>query len=268
MSLAGDAWRQADPARYEVLERAAEYGADYVFFREVGGQAPVAMALVYVDDARTDDAFAELHRRLWNWGLVPLVYRKRGARVDLLRCAHAPDFLAKDGRLRYHAFATLDLLTAIDRATELAPWWDDDLLHRGSLWDDPRVCEQLCSADKSAHQGLIRAIRRLDADLHDQRNLTYPAPASRHRLHQPTPITPKRSRPGRCAQRPATRQPEQGLDFGRIRATLNSSTTCLTLIDRLRGPRTVPRGWAGGSGPAVDGPASDSNSGLVRVRTS
>ena len=171
VSLAGDAWRQAEPARYEVLERAAGYGADYVFFREVDGRAPVATALVYVDDTRTDEAFAELHRRLWNWGAVPLVYRKRGARVDLLRCAHAPDFLAKDGRLRYHAFATLDLLTAIDRAVEVAPWWDDDLLHRGSLWDDPGVCEQLCSADKSAHQSLIQAIRRLDEDLHDQRDL-------------------------------------------------------------------------------------------------
>jgi len=181
VSLTGDAWRRAEPGRYEVLERAAEYGADYVFFREVDGRAPVATALVYVDDARTDEVFAELHRRLWNWGAVPLVYRKRGARVDLLRCAHAPDFLARDGRLRYHAFSTLDLLTAIERATELAPWWDDEMLHRGSLWDDPAVCEQLCSADKSAHQSLIQAIRRLDEDLHGQRNLL-PQPVRRHLL--------------------------------------------------------------------------------------
>lgn len=181
VSLAGTAWRQAEPGRFEVLERAVEYGADHVFFREIDGRAPLAMALVYVDDARTDEAFAELHRRLWNWGAVPLVYRKRGARVDLLRCAHAPDFLARDGRLRYHAFATLDLLTAIDRATDLAPWWDDELLHRGSLWDDPGVCEQLCSADKSAHQSLIQAIRRLDEDLHDKRNLL-PQPLRRRLL--------------------------------------------------------------------------------------
>jgi hypothetical protein len=174
VSLAGEAWRAAEPGRYEVLERAVEYGADHVFFREVDGRSPVATALVYIDDTRTDEEFAELHRRLWNWGAVPLVYRKRGGRVDLLRCAHAPDFLGRDGRLRYRAFATLNLLVSIDHATELEPWWNDDLLHRGSLWDDPSVCEQLCSADKSAHQSLIQAIRRLDEDLHGQHLLPQP----------------------------------------------------------------------------------------------
>ena len=168
--LAGDRWRQAGPGQYEVLERACQYGADFVFFRELDGRPPAAQALVYVDDMLTDAAFAELHRRLWNWGAVPLVYRKRGARVDLLRCAHAPDFLARDGRVRYQAFATLDLLTRIDGAAELASWWDGEQLHDGSLWDDPDVCRQLCS-DKAAHQSLIQAIKRLDEDLHEQRNL-------------------------------------------------------------------------------------------------
>ena len=171
VSLAGERWRQAGAGQFEVLERAAQYGADFVFFRELDGRPPVAQALVYVDDALGDAAFAELHRRLWNWGVVPLVFRKRGARVDLLRCAHAPDFLAKDGRLRYHAFATLDLLTRVDGAAEVASWWDHEQLHDGSLWDDPNVCEQLCSADKAAHQSLIQAIKRLDKDLGDQRDL-------------------------------------------------------------------------------------------------
>ncbi|MCY0985779.1 N-6 DNA methylase [Nannocystis sp. ILAH1] len=181
VSLAGDAWRQAGPGQYEVLERARHYGADFVFFRELSGRPPVAQALVYVEDRLTDEAFAELHRRLWNWGAVPLVYRKRGARVDLLRCAHAPDFLGKDGRLRYHAFSTLDLLTSIDSATDVAAWWDSELLYEGSLWDDPTVCEQLCSADKSAHQSLIQAIKQLDEDLHEQRNLL-PQPLRRRLL--------------------------------------------------------------------------------------
>ncbi|MBK9757994.1 MAG: N-6 DNA methylase [Nannocystis sp.] len=181
VALKGDEWRQARPGQYEVLERAAQYGADFVYFRELDGRPPVAQALVYVDDALTDEAFAALHRRLWNWGAVPLVYRKRGARVDLLRCAHAPDFLARDGRLHYHAFATLDLLTRIDSAAERAAWWDGEQLRSGSLWDAPDVCAQLCSADKSAHPSLIHAIKQLDEDLHDQRNLM-PEPLRRRLL--------------------------------------------------------------------------------------
>lgn len=171
IALAGDAWRGAAPGEFEVLERARSYGADFVFFRQpVGGRRPVAEALVYVDDVLTDDEFAERHRRLWNWGAVPLVYRKRAGRVDLLRCAHAPDF-ARDGVLRYRAFDTLDLLTDIDRATDVAPWWDSEFLRSGSLWDDPQVCAQLFSADESAHRGLILAIEKLDLDLQKRRNL-------------------------------------------------------------------------------------------------
>jgi hypothetical protein len=87
------------PEQIAVLERAAAYGADYVFFRAATEAQPAAAeALIFIDDPLSDDAFAELHRRLWSWGGVPLILRKRRARVDLLRCAHRPDFIGEDGR--------------------------------------------------------------------------------------------------------------------------------------------------------------------------
>lgn len=165
------AWRGGDPAQVTVLEKAGQYGADYVFFRETAaGQAPIAEALVYVDDGLGDDAFAEVHRRLWSWGGVPLVYRKSRGRVDLLRCAHTPDFVGKDGRTRYHAFASLDLLTTVDEAVP-APWWDETLLRSGALWDEPKVCSSLLSAGRSSARTLVKAIADLDTDLESRRVL-------------------------------------------------------------------------------------------------
>jgi hypothetical protein len=118
----------------------------------------------------SDDAFAELHRRLWSWGGVPLILRKRRARVDLLRCAHRPDFIGEDGRPRYHAFDTLDLLTTLDLATA-APWWDPEQLYSGALWDDPERCAALLSADRGAARQLVQAIAELDAALDQSRLL-------------------------------------------------------------------------------------------------
>jgi hypothetical protein len=171
IAVRGEAWRAGDPEQVTVLEKAAQYGADYVFFRAAAAtQAPVAEALVFVDDGLDDDAFAEKHRRLWSWGGVPLVYRKTRGRVDLLRCAHTPDFIGEDGRTRYHAFDRLDLLTIIDAAVP-APWWDATLLRSGALWDEPKVCGRLLSAGRSSARTLVKAIADLDTDLESRRVL-------------------------------------------------------------------------------------------------
>ena len=81
------------------MEKAAAYGARAVFF-ESGrhGRTPVAQAFIFDSaDGLDDAAFAALHKRLWSWGGVPLVYRTSPGCVQLFRCAHAPDFLGSDG---------------------------------------------------------------------------------------------------------------------------------------------------------------------------
>ena len=172
VAVTGGVGSDADPAQALVLEKAAQYGADYVLFRAASATQPgAAEVLVYVDDDLDDEQFAALHRRLWSWGTVPLVYRKRRARVDLLRCAHGPDFAGADGRVVYRAFHTLDLLTDLERQIDVAPWWDATLLRSGSLWDDPGVCEALLSGDKAAQRGLVQAIEDRDRELAGERVL-------------------------------------------------------------------------------------------------
>jgi hypothetical protein len=154
-----------------VLEKAEAYGADFVLFRPGTPEHPVVPeALVFVDDGLSDEEFAKLHRRLWNWGGVPLVFRKLAGRVDLLRCAHGPDFAAADGRLRYRAYDTLSLLATLDEATP-APWWDLTNLQAGSLWDDPKVCNALLSSKQAAQAGLMQAIAGRYKDLTAKRVL-------------------------------------------------------------------------------------------------
>ena len=150
------------PEEVAMMEKAEEYGATAVFF-EAGrdGRPPVAQAFIYVSDGPVrDKGFADLHRRLWSWGGVPLVYRVTSGLVQLFRCAHKPEFESR-GTIAFRPFKTLDLATKIAND----PWWDAERLRNGTLWDDPKVCKSLLSGTHAAQKTLIKEVKLLHEDL-------------------------------------------------------------------------------------------------------
>ena len=152
------------PEEVAMMEKAAAYGAHSVFF-EAGrnDRPPVAQAFVFVANGPSDDlVFAELHKRLWSWGGVPLIYRKTPALVQLFRCAHKPDFLNAKGEIVCNPVKTLKIASAIS-GDEV--WWDASRLRNGTIWDDTDVCKAMLSASKAAHKRLIDAVRLLNEDL-------------------------------------------------------------------------------------------------------
>ncbi len=150
-----------------MMEKASAYGAHAVFF-EAGrnGRPPKAQAFIFCSDGPADDTgFAELHKRLWSWGGVPLIYRKTAGLIQLFRCAHKPDFLSATGDIVCNPIRTLQTAGSI-AATD--SWWDATRLRNGTLWDDPEVCKTMLSGSKAAHKQLIKAVRRLNADLNSE----------------------------------------------------------------------------------------------------
>ena len=151
------------PEEVAVMEKAASYDAHSVFFRAaVGGRPPQPEAFIYVADQPDDSAFAALHRRLWSWGGVPLIYRKTPGLIQLFRCGHKPDFVSDSGEIVCSPAKTLELATRISAD----PWWDASRLRNGSLWDDPEVCRELLSRHRSANRSLISAVETLSEELH------------------------------------------------------------------------------------------------------
>ena len=150
-----------DPEEVAIIEKAERYGADAVFFEASrDGKPQVAQAFVYRKDGPAKDPdFAELHQRLWSWGGVPLVYRVTKGMVQLFRCSHRADF-EKNGEVIFKPFKTLKVAAQI--ASD--PWWNAEQLRNGTLWDDPKVCQQLLSSRLSAQKALIQAVK----DLHDE----------------------------------------------------------------------------------------------------
>lgn len=154
------------PEEVAVMEKARDYGARAAFF-EAGrhGRAPVAQAFVFDANVATDDEeFAELHKRLWSWGGVPLVYRAAPGRIQLFRCAHKPDFLGPDN------VPVCNPIRSLSVAAEIAAqdvWWNAARIRNGTIWDDPIACDLMLSAQKSAHRMLVEQVRALAKQLAD-----------------------------------------------------------------------------------------------------
>jgi hypothetical protein len=152
------------PEEVVVMEKARDYGARAVFF-EAGrhGRTPVAQALVFdASTAMDDEEFAKLHKRLWSWGGVPLVYRAAPGRIQLFRCAHEPDFLGPDNVPICRPIRSLSV------AAEIAAqdvWWNAARIRNGTIWDDPIACDLMLSAQKSAHRTLVEEVRALAKQL-------------------------------------------------------------------------------------------------------
>jgi N-6 DNA Methylase len=154
------------PEEVAVMEKAKVYGAHAVFFEASrNDRASVAQAFVFLSDGPADDpSFGELHRRLWSWGGVPLLYRRTPGLIQLFRCAHKPDFVSATGETVCRPYKTLQIAAAISDD----PWWDASRLRNGTLWDDPDVCKAMLSAGKAAHKRLIEAVKELNADLNNE----------------------------------------------------------------------------------------------------
>lgn len=155
------------PEEVLMMEKAAQYNAYAVFF-EAGRNnlPPTAQAFVFISDGPADDkTFAELHKRLWSWGGVPLIYRKTRGLIQLFRNVHKPDFVSPTGEIVCRPYKTLKTAAAISLEDT---WWDATRLRNGTLWDDPAVCKMMLSPSKAAHKQLIDAVKDLHQKLNDE----------------------------------------------------------------------------------------------------
>ena len=157
------------PEEVFVMEKAREYLADAVFFEaQQQGQHSIAQAFIYGSGTlQDDDAFARQHRKLWSWGGVPLVYRRKAGLLQLFRCAHKADFVSATGRLQCNPIRQLKIATDIDSD----PWWDEYRLRTGTLWNDPNTCELLLSGRRAAHKSLFDSFRALCNQLDEEKVL-------------------------------------------------------------------------------------------------
>jgi len=127
----------AEPHIRFALEQAARYHADAVFFRTFpsgDNRSPLPQVYIYYDTSLSLDnaRYAAIHRRLWNAGIVPLVFILTAGQVKIINCRQEPEIDKATNDPVYTPFRTLEKIVAANRAfvaREIAA---------GTLWENPK----------------------------------------------------------------------------------------------------------------------------------
>lgn len=159
--------------RLAVRDAVAIKDVDYVFFRRFSdGRSSQVVAYVIdnADNHLTERKLADLHKRVWLHGGVPLIYVAWPTRVDILTCARGPDFW-HDEKYEYTPAQRID--NAIGNAGQVSQALTGRFsawrLIDGTFWDDPRNA-LLADSSERAHERLITAVVETDEALKGEEN--------------------------------------------------------------------------------------------------
>ncbi len=146
---------------------------DYVFFRRFSDDRSSQVVAYVVDNGDnhlSEIELAELHKRVWLHGGVPLLYVAWPTRLDILTCARGPDFWQSD-RVEYRPADQIREAIAHGKAISKAQEerYSAWRLVDGTFWDDPRN-SSLAASRQRAHERLIQAVVHTDEALHGENN--------------------------------------------------------------------------------------------------
>ncbi|OGT97427.1 MAG: hypothetical protein A2X80_04585 [Geobacteraceae bacterium GWB2_52_12] len=135
------------------LEQAESYEAHAVFFRmfpEGDKRAPIPQIYVYHDTdlSLNESRYARIHLRLWNAGVVPLVFILTAGQVKIINCRQEPGIDKTTNGPVYTHFHMLEKMVAANRAfvaREVAA---------GTLWEDPKFKNDF-ALEKTAYYKLL-----------------------------------------------------------------------------------------------------------------
>jgi len=136
------------------LEQAERYEADAVFFRlfpDDENRSPLPQVYIYSDTTLllNESRYAEIHRRLWNAGVVPLVFIFTAAEVKVLNCRREPDIDPDTKRPVLSPFSALENLVKAQQAFVARS------IATGTLWEDPAFKTDFALERTAYHKLLV-----------------------------------------------------------------------------------------------------------------
>ena len=145
------------------LEQAESYEAHAVFFRmfpEGDKRSPISQIYVYHDTdlSLNESRYARIHLRLWNAGVVPLVFILTAGQVKIINCRQEPAIDKTTNGPVYTPFHTLEKMVAANQAfvaREVAS---------GTLWEDPTFKKDFV-LENTAYYKLLNHLNKFRQEL-------------------------------------------------------------------------------------------------------
>jgi hypothetical protein len=145
------------------LEQAERYHADAVFFRIFPAddkRSPIPQIYIYHDTALSinEANYAVVHRRLWNAGVVPLVFILTVGQVKVLNCRQEPEIDKVSKEPVFTPFRALEKMVAVNRAFAARE------ISAGTLWENTSF-ENDFVLEKTAYFKLLTHLKSFRQEL-------------------------------------------------------------------------------------------------------
>lgn len=154
------------PRAKRILRDADILGASHVLFRfhENGDKPPTPQALIFDRTVApiSPAEEGELHRKVWNTGMVPLMFVIQNDRVDIIGALEKPKLDNEGNATSPTIAAKLKLASDISKALgkkdeKIAQRFSADRFANGTFWDDAENSTFL--ADSTAQKTLLQEMR-------------------------------------------------------------------------------------------------------------
>ncbi len=154
------------------LDRAERHHVAAVFFRIFpagDNRSPIPQIYIYHDTALSinEAKYAEIHRRLWNAGVVPLVFILTAGQVKIINCRQEPEIDKASNKAIFTPFKSLEMIVSADRAFAARE------ISAGTLWENTTFKNDF-ALEKTAYFKLLAHLKSFRQELLAMKILTEP----------------------------------------------------------------------------------------------
>jgi len=153
----------SDPHEFIALEYAKKYGANAVYFRWFDdGRPPIPQIYIYdfTENGKDDFEIAELYKKLWNSGQVPLFFIFYKTEVKIFNCLKPPNVDRYTEEISSNPFLTIRLASRIQRELDIIKDFSAKRFDNGTFWTDSKYKNKFNLSD-TAYFKLLNELKRL-----------------------------------------------------------------------------------------------------------
>jgi len=126
---------QQHPAEYFALEQAQKLKATAVYFKKFANRPSLPQIYIYdyTNENYQESEFGEIHKHIWNSGIVPLIYVFTKTAIRIIDCSKQPTQKGENLETNY----LVDILFSASEIQEKLKHYSAKLFDNGSFWDKP-----------------------------------------------------------------------------------------------------------------------------------
>jgi len=157
----------SDPHEFIALEYAKKYGANAVYFRRFDyPRPPIPQIYIYnfTENEKDDFETADLYKKLWNSGQVPLFFIFYKTEVKIFSCLKQPKADRTTGKILSNPFETIKLASRVQKELDKINDFSAKRFDNGTFWTDSKYKNKF-KLTETAYLKLLKELKRLRKDI-------------------------------------------------------------------------------------------------------